>query len=174
MSSKLSDYCDRVLEAGWLIALIVAPLFFNVYSDRVFEPDKLRIVRSLALVMVAAWGTRALDGMLRGGRPDLRGLPARIRQTPLVLPTLLMVLAYLISTAFSIVPRISFWGSYQRLQGTYTTFSYIRDVLHGAEHTPRREQVDRLLNVIVLTSMPMPSYGSCSITSAIPSPGAAM
>jgi len=40
-SSKLSAFCDRIIEVGWLAAVIAAPLFFNVYSSRVFEPDKL-------------------------------------------------------------------------------------------------------------------------------------
>ena len=37
--TKLDQWCDSVLEAGWLAALVVAPLFFNVFSSRVFEPD---------------------------------------------------------------------------------------------------------------------------------------
>jgi hypothetical protein len=27
-------FCDRVIEAGWLAAVIAAPLFFNVYTSR--------------------------------------------------------------------------------------------------------------------------------------------
>ena len=73
MKTKLSEFCDRILEAGWLIALVMAPLFFNVYSDRVFEPDKISLVRSLALVMIAVWLTRTLAGAMsgdKGGRQD--------------------------------------------------------------------------------------------------------
>jgi len=55
MSTKLSVFCDKVVEAGWLVAIIVVPLFFNVYSSRVFEPDKLTLLRSIALVMAVAW-----------------------------------------------------------------------------------------------------------------------
>jgi len=53
--SKLGVFCDKLIEAGWLAALVVAPLFFNVWSDRVFEPDKIVLVRSIALVMAGAW-----------------------------------------------------------------------------------------------------------------------
>ena len=55
--SKLSVFCEKLIEACWLAAIILAPLFFNVYSSRVFEPDKISLVRSLALVMLAAWLT---------------------------------------------------------------------------------------------------------------------
>jgi len=54
-ASKLSQWCDRLIEAGWLAAIIVTPLFFNIYSSRVFEPDKLTTLRSIALVMATAW-----------------------------------------------------------------------------------------------------------------------
>ncbi len=53
--TKLSNFCNGVLEAGWLAALVLAPLFFNTYSARVFEPDKESLVRSIALIIAAAW-----------------------------------------------------------------------------------------------------------------------
>jgi hypothetical protein len=52
--TKLDRWCTSIIEAGWLAALIVAPLFFNVYSSRVFEPDKISLIRSIALVMLLA------------------------------------------------------------------------------------------------------------------------
>ena len=57
-SSKLSVLCDRIIEAGWLAALIVIPLFFNMYSRRSFEADKLLLLRSIATVMAVAWIAR--------------------------------------------------------------------------------------------------------------------
>ena len=41
MGSKLSRYCEGLIEAAWLAAVIVIPLFFNVVSSRIFEPDKI-------------------------------------------------------------------------------------------------------------------------------------
>ncbi len=66
MSSRASLLGSRVLEAGWLLAVIVVPLFFNVWSNRVFEPDKLSLLRSIALLMVAAGLTRAVEGCWPG------------------------------------------------------------------------------------------------------------
>ena len=60
MRTRLSLFCDKVIEAGWLAAVIVVPLFFNIYSQRVFEPDKLSLLRSIALVMSAAWLVRVV------------------------------------------------------------------------------------------------------------------
>ena len=43
------------MEAGWLLAVVVAPLFFNVYSSRVFEPDKIAFLRTISLAVALAW-----------------------------------------------------------------------------------------------------------------------
>ena len=45
-----------------MAALIVAPMFFNVFSSRVFEPDKISLVRSIALVMLLAWLIKLANG----------------------------------------------------------------------------------------------------------------
>ena len=52
MTSKLSRFLSGILEAGWLAAVISVPLFFNIHSERVFEPDKVAILRSIAVLML--------------------------------------------------------------------------------------------------------------------------
>ena len=47
MESRLSRWCDGLLEAGWLVAILAIPIFFNIHSERVFEPDKLALLLSL-------------------------------------------------------------------------------------------------------------------------------
>ncbi len=166
MQSKISRYCEAVIEAGWLAALIIVPLFFNVFSSRVFEPDKLSLLRSIALVMAGAWLIKLVDG---GG--IAAPVPAsasyapqgnwwrRLRATPLLIPTLLLVAAYLLSTVLSVAPRTSWWGSYQRLQGTYSTLSYVVIFFLVISHLRRRDQLNRLLHAIVITSLPVAMYG---------------
>ena len=167
-STKLSVFCDRLIEAGWLAAIIAAPLFFNIYSSRVFEPDKLTLVRSIALVMAAAWLVRTVEVGLgsQGGAPDKSGnrrsttTPFQwVKQTPLVLPTLLLVIVYLISTVTSVTPRVSLLGSYQRLQGTYTTLSYIIIFFLVLQGLRTKEQVERLVTTVIIVSLPISIYG---------------
>lgn len=153
METRLSRICAAIIEAGWLAALVVAPLFFNTHSNRVFEPDKIHLVRSIALVMAVAWGVQLLD------RPGGPSPWARLRATPLVLPALALVLSYLISTALSVVPRISFFGSYVRMQGTLTFLSYVAIFAMVLTHLRRKEQIQRLLHTVVLTSLPIAIYG---------------
>jgi cyclophilin family peptidyl-prolyl cis-trans isomerase/tetratricopeptide (TPR) repeat protein len=163
MCTRLGLFCDKLIEAGWLAAVIVVPLFFNIYSQRVFEPDKLALLRSIAVVMSAAWIVRFLeDRRTQWGAETAEGQPLslwqRIRGTPLVLPTLLVVLVYLLSTAASVVPRISLWGSYQRLQGTYTTLAYIVIFFLALDGLRTKRQVNRLITVVILVSFPISMY----------------
>ena len=125
MMTRLCVFCDKLLEAGWLAALIVVPLFFDIYSSRVFEPEKLSLLRSIALMMTGAWIVREIESMRKSSTDFRTRLRDLIRGNPLALPTLFVVGAYLVSTLFSLVPGNSWWGGYQRMQGTYSTFSYI-------------------------------------------------
>jgi tetratricopeptide (TPR) repeat protein len=156
MQTKLGVFCDKVIEAGWLAALITVPLFFNVYSDRTFEPDKLTLLRSIALVMAMAWIVKTLEA---GGWRSEGGRGKGVLRTPLVLPTLLLVTVYILATIASVTPRASLWGSYQRLQGTYTTFSYIIIFFLALQGLRTREQLERLVTVAILVSLPIALYG---------------
>ncbi|MGD8967135.1 MAG: O-antigen ligase family protein, partial [Anaerolineae bacterium] len=153
-STRLSALCDKILEVGWLLAVIVTPLFFNVYSSRVFEPDKLTTLRTIALVMAVVWLVKVIEERAHGQREGGLSL-----QTPLVMPTVFIVVAYLISTVLSVSPWVSFFGSYQRLQGTYTTFAYIVLFLVILQGLRTRAQVERLLTVVILNSLPIALYG---------------
>ena len=75
------------------------------------------------------------------------------------MPALLLVLIYLFTTITSIVPHLSFWGSYQRLQGTYTTLAYLVIFFLSLQTLRTREQLERLVTVILLTSLPISLYG---------------
>jgi len=153
-STKLSAFCDKILEMGWLLALIITPLFFNVYSSRVFEPDKLTSLRTIAVIMAAVWVVKYVEERASGRRQ--MGLNWRL---PLVIPTLFTVAVYLLSTLLSVTPWVSLWGSYQRLQGTYTTLAYVVVFLIILQELRTRDQLDRLITVVILNSLPIALYG---------------
>lgn len=162
MKTKLSIFCEKILEAGWLAAVVSVPLFFNIYSARTFEPDKITLLRSIALVMSLAW----LVLIAEQGRAHSDNSAATFSErwrswfkAPLVLPTVLLVLIYIVSTIFSLSPLVSLWGSYQRLQGTYSALSYILIFALLAGNLRTREQADRLVTTIIVTSIPVSLYG---------------
>jgi hypothetical protein len=161
MPTKLSKFCDGVMEAAWLAAVILVPIFYNIYSSRIFEPDKITLLRSIALITLAAWIVKLVEE--RGFRWEhLQPGESRLKfitKFPLLLPVVALAALYIISTLFSVTPRTSLWGSYQRLQGTYTTLSYIVIFAAILGNLRRRAQVERIITTIVLTSLPVALYG---------------
>ncbi|MFC2053195.1 hypothetical protein ACFLV7_02695 [Chloroflexota bacterium] len=161
MSTKLSKYCEGIMEAAWLATVIVVPVFFNVYSSRIFEPDKITLLRSLALVILAAWLIKILEGgRIIGNQSEPVGSRVkRALKVPLILPIIALAVVYLLATIFSVTPRVSLWGSYQRLQGTYTTLSYIVIFSALVVNLRSRGQIKRLISVVILASLPVSLYG---------------
>lgn len=153
---SLGVLCDKVIEAGWMVLAVVVPLFFNVYSHRSFEPDKIALMRSIVLLMGLAWVIKMLEaGSWKLGIGGWR----RVMRTPLVLPTLLLATACIFTTVTSIAPRLSLWGSYHRMQGAYTALSYMVIfflILHALRN---RRQLHRLITGILLASLPVSLYG---------------
>ena len=160
MDSKLSRWCEGAIEAGWIAAIIVTPLFFNIHSARVFEPDKLTLLRTIALIMSAAWLVKFVD---QQGWRTLSWLKWRsensIWRMPFVLPMFMLVAVYIVSTIFSITPIVSLLGSYQRLQGTYTTLAFIVVFALMAATIRSRQQISRVVTTIIITSIPIALYG---------------
>ncbi len=153
-SSKLAQWSDRLLEAGWLLGVTITPVFFNVYSSRVFEPDKLTTLRSLATIMAVVWLVRFVEMKMHGESPVRFSW-----RTPMVAAALGMMIVYLVSSAFSLVPYTSIVGSYQRLQGTYTLFGYLVIFFALITTLRTREQLSRLLTVLIVNSLPVALYG---------------
>ncbi|GAB4579119.1 MAG: hypothetical protein Fur0022_18570 [Anaerolineales bacterium] len=150
------------MEAVWLAALITVPVFFNIYSSRIFEPDKLALLRSLALIALGAWLVKLIE---QGGvswemtrEPGERWYET-FQKIPLLRQIGFFLVVFLVSSLFSISPRVTFWGSYQRLQGTYTTFGYLIIFASLAANLRRREQVNRLILTVILASLPIGLYG---------------
>ena len=106
--------------------------------------------------MGAAWLVRFVD---RQGWRRLEGLRWRdehsVWRRPFVLPIFLLILIYLVSTLLSVTPRVSWAGSYQRLQGTYTTLSYIVIFFLTIATIRTRAQVSRVVTAVIITSIPI-------------------
>src|SRR5262245_56115075 len=118
MPNRLSRFCEGVMEGAWLLGLVITPLFFNIFSSRVFEPDKITLMRSLALVALSAWLIKLISegGFRFDAARSQHASPAGFFRVPLVVPVAGLVLVYIIATVFSVAPTASLYGSYQRLQ----------------------------------------------------------
>jgi O-antigen ligase len=149
--SRLGIYCGKVIEAGWLSAAVITPLFFNIYSTGVFEPDKAILLRTLACIMAAAWVIRYLEN---SGSPFGRSLIDFLK-TPLVIPVFFFITSYCVSALFSLMPGISFRGSWWRMQGVFTMVAYMVIFFLLLREMHDRRQLERLILTVIMTSIPV-------------------
>lgn len=168
--TTISLWCERIIEAGWLLALALIPIYFNLLSSRHFEPDKATTLRAIVLMMAAAALVRALESMNRpvssaaaaavpSSSNPFGALWQRMNSVPLLIPALFYALVFIFATIVSVVPHTSFWGSYQRLQGTYTNLSYIALFVIVVATLRRREQLERIITITLLTALAVSGYG---------------
>ena len=59
--TRLALFCTRLIEAGWLLAAVMVPLYFNIFTTRVFEPDKITLLRCITLIMLLAQGVLLIE-----------------------------------------------------------------------------------------------------------------
>ena len=263
MSEKLRRWCDLLLEVGWLLAVVLVTLYFDIYTkdSRIFEPQKALWLRIIVTLMMAVWAIRTLeenrehlqaagwwqkavwgavaagavlavallvvgavtwrggpiDGMLAwqetGKFQEARDASGRVvgqqavyelgivestpfpvaaaigdavltwiigcgaglalvgaayalrhswRQalkTAMVIPALVYIAVHLLATLTSVFPQASFYGGYVRQQGTLSVLAYIGLFFLLAMNLRRREQLERLITVILVTSVPSVLYG---------------
>ncbi len=144
----MSDSQRRWLERGGWLAAFLLPLVFNpLVLDDPFEPTKTLLfqVIVLGMVVVAVWP---------GGAKDRRWPP-----NPLAVPVWLYGVVVGLATAVSIDPRISLWGGNIYRPGTINTLALLLFffLLATTLRTPR--QIDQLINLILIGSVPVALYG---------------
>lgn len=157
------------MEALWLLAVGLVPVVFGPVEHLLF-PDlpKVALVRIatglIAMLWVLDWATRArgepsprVDSLWERLRTWLASSPSH----PVMMAATVFLAAYLLSTLFSVSPRISLWGSNPGRDGysTYNVVSYYVLFMAIAARVTTREQLWRLLSAMVLGGTVAAAYG---------------
>jgi hypothetical protein len=99
------------MEACWLAAAVTIPLFFDISSVQVFEPDKMFVLKFLAVLAGAARLLKWIDARRSKLEPALEAaLEGRRLKLALVVAVLALAASYTVSSIFSIMPAQSWWG----------------------------------------------------------------
>ena len=161
---------DGLIELGWLFLIIAVPVFFNVRDARIFEPDKIVLLRNTTLVMVALWGLKALylaplylgqrERSNPSGHPPTpaQRLRALLKTRPILAAMAVFMVVYLLAMLNSLIPRISFWGSYDRLEGFYTYLNYTAILVLVAAQVRSWAQLERIVTAVIVASVPVCTY----------------
>ncbi|MFW5941431.1 MAG: O-antigen ligase family protein, partial [Chloroflexota bacterium] len=140
-----------LLEAGWLLAAVLIPLWVNLWAHQPFEPSKAILLRSLVWLSVAV----ALAGALLHGDRTIFFW----RRNPLLWPVLLLGVVLVATTALAPYPYLSLYGSYTRGQGLLTWLSYLLLFFLVSAGLRRQAQRRRLLQAMVLSGAPLALLG---------------
>jgi MFS family permease len=166
-ASRATLVAEGVIEAGWLVALVVVPLFFNVYSVRSFEPDKVAVFRSIVFVMISAWLLKLLTGGRAFGPSNgssdgdgdgaTSGTSGRVVRAVGAIAAVLAVWIAVTAT-LSIDVRVGWLGSYTRFSGALTQLAFVAFFALVATHLRTRRQWQRASYAIVLAATATAGY----------------
>jgi tetratricopeptide (TPR) repeat protein len=156
--SRLSAWCKGVIESVWLAAVGVLPFLLNPRATlATHEAPKLAFLKMLALLGLAAWGVLLIERRVTGSGPATPGPIASNKYLMLVLTLLMASVA--VSTGLSIDPMTSFWGSPEINQGALTWAAELLMLVLVGAHLRTREQIRRLVTVVLLSSFAVSLIG---------------
>ncbi len=159
-NSPLVMWCRRLLEFAWLLTIVLIPSYFNLLSSRHFEPDKSVVFRAIVTIMLACAAIIWVNGSGDAQQAQTKSTWwQRMRAFPLGIAIIAYVSVFVLATATSIVPGLSWWGSYQRMQGTYTNLSYVAFAALLIQFLTTREQLMRLVAAIIMSAIVPAAYG---------------
>ena len=145
---RLAGVYKRALEITWLSVIFLVPLFFNPQSRNVFAISKTSLLQFLVAAMLAFW---VADWLLsRAGHKQLKW--QSVCASPLQLTILAFGLIAILTTAASIMPAISFWGSYFRKAGLLLLICWILFSLIIAQQLRTKTQLLRAICVLLASS----------------------
>lgn len=103
---KKDSFWQKTISSLFAGLFFLLPLFFTPYNSELFEFNKILLLYTLTILILAAWAVRMI----------LRG-KFFVTKTFLDIPLVLFFFSQLLSTLFSIDRHTSFWGYYSRFNG---------------------------------------------------------
>ena len=149
----------RLIGALWLAAVVLIPLSFNLYSRRVFEPEKAFVLRTIAMLLVV------LLILLCGERASPLGrlAPRLSLKQPRVFVAIPLVLlgmwTWLAAIVWSISPRLSVQGTYEWRQGAIAFSACLILFASIVWSGQIGRWCSSLVSAIEITSAPIAVYG---------------
>ena len=146
-SREKSSPVQTIIEMGWLLAVLVVPLWINLWGSHPFDPAKISLLRLLVWPLAAIW----LADWLRRPRSYRFELPP----PPLLLPLIALALAASVTAWAAAEPGLALWGSQQRANGLLTLLTYLLLGLLVAARLRSFAQARLLVIFMVGTAVPL-------------------
>ncbi len=154
----MSRFAGLCVETGGLVVCLVLPLWFNPFSATPFEPAKVFFFEAITAALIAV--------VLLSSLFDLKHVKFAIQLGewkdglgPLALPVLAFAVTCLLALLLSVDPRLSLWGPGDNPHGLITILCCIVFFALMARLTRTQAQINRLINTLLLGSIPLSVYG---------------
>lgn len=134
-------------DTGWLLLVILVPLWVNLWGQQPFELPKVMLLRTLVWLLA---GLILAEYALTG-----RSLRRAWQTNPLSGAVALLTLVLVVTTATAVHWRLSLWGSYERSQGAITLLTYLLLFLLAAEQFTTLARARRLPGALAAASGPL-------------------
>ncbi|MCH7907880.1 MAG: hypothetical protein IIB26_10675, partial [Chloroflexi bacterium] len=166
---------DRVIEAAWLLGLLLVPVLFTPRRSLAFVADpKYFALHLIAIVIVVAWviewATRRYASGYTGASGARRSVPGWAGRRPerwAVLAGVALGLIAIISTFLSPAPRVSLWGrSFVGLG--YELYSFLALLIIFTAVAARLRHLDQAARILLVT---MAAGGITSVYGISQNPG---
>jgi len=149
--SRLSMWCQGVMESVWPAAVGSMPLMLNPRGTlAAYEAPKLAFLQMLVLLGLAAWCVWQVE---KRYPHRSAGLSPPLKKSRCIVSVLtLFAISIALSTWLSIDPAKSFWGSPEVYQGALSRGAELMLFILVVSQLRTREQIERLVAVVLLTS----------------------
>lgn len=164
----MNQKINWIVETGALVVVSLLPVCFDPFAHKVeilwrFEPIKVMFFQSVMLVVLIMVGALTLFDhcrypLYKKTHPPISSYRMYDRN-PLALFASLYMVVYVLSTVYSVDPRLSLWGAGWNPLGTITTLLAVLFFLLLAEAIHTRQQVHRIINALLVGSIPVTAYG---------------
>ena len=147
---KKQSNLQLVQDALWLLLVILVPLWVNLWGKQPFELPKVMLMRSLVWLLASL-----VAGEYIFSRRTLR-------LSPILLPTALLAVVIVATTAMAVNWRLSLWGSYERGQGAVTLLSYLLLFLLAVAGMRSFRRVRRVIAAMAAVGAPLALFGAAN------------
>lgn len=134
-------------DAGWLLLVILVPLWVNLWGQQPFELPKALLLRTLVWLLT---GLILTEYLLTGC-----SLRRALQSNSLSGPVGVLALVLVATTVTAVNWRLSVWGSYERGQGVITLLTYLLLFLLAAAQFSSLPRARQLIGGMVAASAPL-------------------
>ena len=114
ISENITFYSDKLIVGLLLTVVVTVPLFFDIRLYSVFDLSKVMALYLLTIAILVVWLIALVF------KHDFK-----FSHTAIDIPILAYIFIFIISSAVSINPIVSLFGTYKRFEGLTATLCYI-------------------------------------------------